>query len=32
MNRVRKRFVTKPFALALSVVFLLTNAGGGNHA
>jgi hypothetical protein len=31
MNRVRKRFVTKPFALALSVVFLLTNAGG-NHA
>jgi hypothetical protein len=31
MNRVRKRFVTKPFALALSFVFLLTNAGG-NHA
>ena len=29
MNRVRKRFVTKPLALALSVVFLLTNAGGG---
>jgi hypothetical protein len=29
MNRVRKRFVTKPFALALSFVFLLTNAGGG---
>jgi hypothetical protein len=31
MNRVRKRFVTKPFALALSFVFLLTNEGG-NHA
>ncbi len=29
MNRVRKRFVTKPLAVALSAVFLLTNAGGG---
>lgn len=28
MNRVRKRFVTKPLALVLSVVFLLTNSGG----
>ncbi len=28
MNRVRKRFVTKPLALVLPVVFLLTNAGG----
>ncbi|GIV16921.1 MAG: hypothetical protein KatS3mg022_2356 [Armatimonadota bacterium] len=31
MNRVRKRFVTKPLAVVLSVVFLLTNAGGGNY-
>jgi|GEM_PF-1360993 len=32
MNRVRKRFLTKPLALALSVVFLLTKAAGGNRA
>jgi len=30
MNRIRQRFVTKPLAVVLSVVFLLTNVGGGN--